>query len=132
MRYNRLIDTMRTSLAELQRAIEGSVVMSADLEKMLDRMYDGQVPHLWEEVAYPSLKPLASWFQDLLKRLRMFRDWLDYGPPGVFWISGFFFTQGFLTGTLQNYARAHRIPIDEISFDFHGTPLPLPCLPPPY
>lgn len=88
----------------------------------MDRMYDGRVPHIWEEVSYPSLKPLSSWISDLLKRLRMFRDWLDFGPPGVFWISGFFFTQGFLTGTLQNYARAHRIPIDEIAFDFHVLP----------
>jgi dynein heavy chain len=72
------------------------------------------VPANWESVAYPSLKPLASWYLDLKARVMFLEDWLVNGNPKSYWISGFFFPQGFLTGCLQTHARQYKIPIDEL------------------
>lgn len=49
----------------------------------------------------------------------MLDDWISHGQPSCFWISGFFFTQSFLTGVKQNFARKYRYPIDKVVFTFH-------------
>ena len=77
-----------------------------------------QVPELWSRVSYPSLKPLASWIKDYHARIAFMRSWLTLGPPASFWLPGFFFPQGFMTGVLQMHARKYSIPIDSLSFGF--------------
>jgi len=85
--------------------------MSEELEKVYTSFLNNQVPQMWANAAYPSLKPLASWVKDLVLRLHFIevsqyripcilcvlattQHWIFNGVPKSFWISGFFFPQG--------------------------------------
>ncbi|NXT91841.1 DYH1 protein, partial [Anhinga rufa] len=118
IRYNRLLEVIAQTLKDLLKALKGLVVMSSQLELMASSLYNNIVPEVWHTKAYPSLKPLASWVNDLVQRIEFLQKWISHGIPSVFWISGFFFPQAFLTGTLQNFARKSVISIDTISFSF--------------
>ncbi|XP_060766195.1 dynein axonemal heavy chain 1 [Neoarius graeffei] len=118
IRYNKLLEVISQSLSDLVKALKGLVVMSSELELMANSLFINAVPEMWKAKAYPSLKPLASWVSDLLQRISFLKNWISGGIPAVFWISGFFFPQAFLTGTLQNYARCSVLSIDTVSFSF--------------
>jgi len=51
-------------------------------------------------------------------------SWLLNGPPTSFWLSSFFFPQGFMTASLQVHARKTKIPIDTLEFFSVVTKIP--------
>ncbi|KAJ7313213.1 hypothetical protein JRQ81_004492 [Phrynocephalus forsythii] len=117
-RYNSLLQVIRSSLVELEKGIQGLVVMSTDLEEIFNCIFDARVPPMWER-AYPSQKPLAAWTRDLGQRVEQFTRWANTAhPPVLFWLSGFTFPTGFLTAVLQAAARMNNISVDTLSWEF--------------
>jgi dynein heavy chain len=90
--------------------------MSMELEMMFNSFLNNKVPITWEKVGYPSLKPLASWVADLILRVEFISNWLYNGPPKSYWLPAFFFPQGFITASMQTYARKTATPIDTLAF----------------
>jgi len=116
-RYNQLLSLVLRSLRDLQKGIKGLVVISPELEEMLECLFAAQVPPAWH-VAYPSMKPLGPWTRDLGQRIAQLTQWAASEPPKVFWLSGFTFPVGFLTALLQLSARKNGVSIESLTWDF--------------
>ena len=101
------IFSVRQNLSDLKLAIEGTIVMSDTLRGLLDSMYDAKVPPVWETVSWQSTT-LGFWYTELLERDGQFRRWCFHGRPKVFWVTGFFNPQGFLTAMRQEVTRSHK------------------------
>nr|CAD7438227.1 unnamed protein product [Timema bartmani] len=118
-----LLVEIHSSLVELQKGIQGLVVMSSNLEDIFICIYEGRVPKEWLK-AYPSLKLLGSWTRDLMLRVEHFGHWAQSThPPLFFWLAAYTFPTGFLTAVLQTSARSSNVSIDSLSWDFTVSPM---------
>ncbi|KAJ3249557.1 Dynein heavy chain 5, axonemal [Chytriomyces hyalinus] len=101
-----VIAVVRSTLNDLKLAIDGTIICSSQLQEALDALYDARVPTAWTKCSWQSAT-LGLWYSEMLARIQQFQTWLYEGRPLVFWLSGFFNAQGFLTAIRQEITRAH-------------------------
>jgi dynein heavy chain len=65
--------------------------MNGELEQMFNQLMSNQVPSVWKNVSYLSLKPLGSWVQDLGDRLMFWNQWTTLPEIASYFISAFYF-----------------------------------------
>ncbi|CAH1389658.1 unnamed protein product [Nezara viridula] len=106
-RLQKVIRAVQTTLVNVKLAIDGTIVMSHNLRMSLDAMYDARIPESWQKLSWESAT-LGFWYTELLEREAQFKKWLQHGRPVVFWMTGFFNPQGFLTAMRQEVTRAHK------------------------
>ena len=117
-KYNNLITKIDNTLNELKKAIEGTSVMSSESDEIFHSLLLNKIPSSWSKIGYSSFKSFGSWTNDLKKRIDFISHWLTDGHPSVYWISGLFYPQGFITGVFQNHARETKIPVSDITIKF--------------
>ncbi|XP_063817028.1 dynein axonemal heavy chain 9 isoform X3 [Pseudophryne corroboree] len=115
-RMNMLTSEMRRSLKELDLGLKGELTMTSDMENLQNAIFLDQVPDSWTKRAYPSMAGLASWFVDLLSRIKELETWTgDFALPSAVWLAGFFNPQSFLTAIMQSMARKNEWPLDKMT-----------------
>lgn len=113
-RMNILLAEIKRSLAELDLGLKGDLTISEPMERLMNSLATDTVPASWRNLAYPSLRPLGSWVQNLQQRCTQLTDWTgDLSLPKVVWLSGLFNPQSFLTAVMQTTARRNDWPLDK-------------------
>ena len=115
-RFNNLLQVVKVSLHQLIRAMKGEIIMSAEIEEVSESLQVNRVPQLWTRNSYESMHNLGTWVADLRKRINFLNKWVSAGYPQSYWLTVFFFPQGFLTAVLQNYARQHGVAVNKLNF----------------
>jgi len=119
-RMNKLMGEIARSLAELKLGLLGSLNMSDMMEALLKALFLMQVPANWTKAAYPSLKGLTGWFEDMRKRQAQLAKWTEGAgcpsktTPVSVWISGLFNPMAYITAILQTTARLTDQPLDQM------------------
>eukprot|EP00466_Bigelowiella_natans_P016290 jgi/Bigna1/92928/estExt_fgenesh1_pm.C_1000004 len=116
-RMNLLRDEMKNSLEELELGMKGELQMSLRMENLAASLELNRVPDNWAAKAYPSLRNLADWLENLLERAEQLSRWTEEPTsiPVVVDLSLCFNPQSFLTSIMQVTAQTQQKELDKLT-----------------
>lgn len=113
-RWNTLVNKMSVTLLELQKALQGIVGMSNELDDLAENLFNGTLTNSWRRLAPQTLKNLGSWMSHFAHRLEQYSEWIDQGSdPKVMWLSGLHIPESYLTALVQTTCRKKGWPLDK-------------------
>ncbi|ANQ07504.1 Uncharacterized protein PCOAH_00018730 [Plasmodium coatneyi] len=119
-RIKKVIDLVKTNLNDIISAIDGSKIMTADLQNDTKYLYSQSVPKKWiydaseTEISWVCHN-LNQWLNILNLRYEQIMNYIHNGKLKSYWLPGFFNPQGFLTSMKQEITRLNKK--DQISLD---------------
>jgi dynein heavy chain len=115
-RMNALIAEILRSLKELELGLSGELQMSVRMEGLQNALFVNRVPATWEKLAYPSLKPLGFWLDNLINRTGQLQSWTEepVNIPIVTQLNFMFNPQSFLTAIMQITAQKQKMELDKL------------------
>ncbi|CAM38695.1 putative dynein heavy chain [Leishmania braziliensis MHOM/BR/75/M2904] len=111
-RWNRLVNVMKTSLKELQKALSGAIGMSSELDELESALDNGQLPQSWRRYAPATRKNLGRWIAHFQRRYQQYLSWNMNGEPKCVWLSGLMVPDSYLSALVQVTCRKYRWPLD--------------------
>eukprot|EP01084_Bolivina_argentea_P135834 239285_1 len=91
--------------------------MTERMEVLQQSLFFERVPATWSNLAFPSLRGLPSWIQNLIERASQLQEWTDNATsiPAVVNVSYLFNPQSFLTAVMQTTARKNNLELDKLT-----------------
>jgi len=111
-----LTGEMIRSLLELQLGFKGELTMSAPMEALLNSLYLEKIPPYWAKLAFPSVRPLATWITNLADRCAQLDEWCNDPVviPKVVDVAKLFNPQSYLTAVKQKTCQEQMLELDKL------------------
>ncbi|EPY30591.1 hypothetical protein STCU_03990 [Strigomonas culicis] len=115
-RMNGLLDTLKTTLDELDLGLKGALSMSAAMQELFDNMFMDKMPEKWSRVSFMSQRMLGSWVENFMVRNEQLVNWTsDLQTPKVTNLSLFFNPMSFLTAIMQTTSIINSFDLDQMA-----------------
>ncbi|XP_046382890.1 dynein axonemal heavy chain 10 [Ischnura elegans] len=112
-RFNQLIECMRNTLTQLQKALAGEIGMDAVLDDVASSLFNGLLPNAWRRLAPATCKKLGSWVEHFKRRVKQYKEWALRNVIGVMWLSGLQIPESYLMAIVQKTCRKYRWSLDK-------------------
>merc|ERR1712196_372157 len=105
-RFNFLLNKMLSSLRTLMKALTGEVGMSAELEEVLNALFNAGIPPSWRRFAPATKMNLSNWMAHFQRRFSQYKAWVDGSEPKCMWLSGLHIPETYLAALVQQCCRS--------------------------